>query len=118
MDNSDRNGPSMMRVALSVLAVVGGLTLFFTFVVLLTQEDLAREVVRAVSPLLTLPVALCMLAALVGVAATAIAYGLGVESRQETSGRAFGLYRRSSMRRADASVTQAITSQDALSADR
>jgi len=101
-----------------VLAVIGGLALIVAVVVFLTQEDFAREMVRAMTPLLTLPVALCLLAALVAIAATAIAYGLGVESRGDASGQSYGLYRKSAVSRSNAVVAQAVTTQDSFSVDR
>jgi hypothetical protein len=98
--------------------VAGGLVLLLAVPLLLTQEDLARELARESLAIVTLPVALCMLAALVAVAAIDIAYGLGVESRQATCGRSYGLYGRSARRFADGPAARAATSQPSLPEDR
>lgn len=120
-DQSGRRGTTRVKATLIGLAVGGGLVLLLSVLLLLTQEDLARELARASLSFVTLPVALCILAALVAVAAMAIAYGLGVESRQATCGRSYGLYGRAARRLTDEPVeraARAATSQPSLSGDR
>jgi hypothetical protein len=60
--------------------------------VLLTQEEIARDVERAARAFVTIPRALFMLALLCAVAATAITYGCSIENSVEDAGQSRRLY--------------------------
>lgn len=101
------------RVVPIVLALSGGLTLTLALAlaVLLTQDDVAMELMRFMQAFVTLPVALFSLATLVAVSATAIAYGFGVESRYDESGKSHCLYRSASRSEANPSSASVSTTQ-------
>ena len=79
--------------------------------VLLTQEDIARDVERAARAFVTIPRALFVLALLCAVAATAMAYGCSIENSVEDAGRSRRLYGGMSGERVDASDTHSSVSR-------
>jgi hypothetical protein len=79
--------------------------------VLLTQEEIARDVERAARAFVTIPRALFVLALLCAVAATAIAYGCSIENSVEDAGQSRRLYGAMSGERANASDTHSSLSR-------
>lgn len=104
---------SRARVAMVLLAIGVGVALVLMLAVLLTQEDIARDVERAVRGFVTIPRAMVVLALLCAVAATAIAYGCSIERSVDDAGQSRRLYSGMSGERANASESQSPSSRAA-----
>ncbi len=89
---SPTRGEHRGRIALVLLAIEVGVVLALVFAVLLTQEDIARDVERAARSFVTIPRAHFVLAMLGAVAATTVSYVCNIENSVEHAGQSRCLY--------------------------